>query len=138
MSQTNVNRRRVLIVDEQVNVAWTLQDGLEVLPDCEIAVATDGAEALRLFQARPFDLLITDYMMPGINGVDLAMHIQQRYPHTAIIMLTTFNSEALRTQAARAFIHRVLAKPVALADIRGAAAEALQQSTGSGVASHHI
>ncbi len=138
MSQANMNRRRVLIVDDQVNVAWTLQDGLKVLPDCEIAVATDSAEALRLFQAQPFDLLITDYMVPDINGIDLAMHIQQQYPQTAIIMLTTFSSEALCTQAARAFIHRVLAKPVALADIRGAASEALQQATGSEVASRLI
>jgi len=117
--------RRILIVDDEEIVALGLQGGLEMLSDCEVAIATDGEEALRLFEQQAFDLLITDYRMPGTDGMTLATRIRQLYPQTAIIMITAYASNALREQAARVAIHRVMDKPVKLAEIRSAALEAL-------------
>ncbi|MBN1179126.1 MAG: response regulator [Anaerolineae bacterium] len=119
--------RRILIVDDEKNVAMTLRDGLEKLPDCEIVVATGGEEALQLFGQRPFDLLITDYKMPDIDGITLAARVQETYPHTTIIMITAYGDEALHGQATRASIRRVLDKPVRLKEIRNVAMEALSE-----------
>ncbi len=124
--------QHILIIDDQVNVALTLQDSLEVLPGCEIAIAAGSEEALRLFEAGPFDLVITDYKMPGTNGVELAAHIRQQYPHTAIIMITAYGSEALRKQAASLSIAYVLDKPVELAEIRRVVSQVLYESDESG------
>jgi two-component system sensor histidine kinase/response regulator len=117
--------RRILIVDDEEYVAAMLREGLEKLPNCEIATATCGELALQLFEEKPFDLLITDYKMPGVDGITLAGRIQQLYPHTAIIMLTAYSSDALHVQAADVSIQRVLDKPVKLAEIRRVASEAL-------------
>jgi len=119
--------RRILIVDDEENVALILQDGLERLPNCEITIATSGEQALRLFEQRPFDLLITDYKMPGADGMTLATRVRQLCPRTVIIMITAYGDETLREQAARASIQRVLDKPVGLAEVRRVALEALER-----------
>lgn len=110
--------RRILVVDDEQVVALTLQAGLARLPNCEIQIATSGEQALRLFEQQVFDLLITDYKMPGTDGLALAAQIRQRYPQTVIIMITAYGDYALREQAARLSIRRVLDKPVALDEIR--------------------
>ena len=123
--EESVALRRILIVDDEENIAMTLQDGLERLPNCEIAIATSGEQALWLFEQQSFDLLITDYKMPGTDGITLAARVRQLYPRTIIIMITAYGDETLREQAARASIQRVLDKPVGLAEVRCVALEAL-------------
>ncbi len=120
--------RRILIVDDEETVARTLQNILKKLPYCETAVATSGEQALRLFEAQPFDLLITDYKMPGMDGMSLAARIRQLYPRTAVIMITAYSNEELREQAARVAIQGILDKPVELVKIRNAALEVLDGS----------
>ena len=117
---------RILVVDDEESVALTLQAGLERLANCEVAVSNSGEEALQLFERQPFDLLITDYKMPGTDGMTLAARVRQSYPSTAIVMITAYSSDELREQAARASIHRILDKPVKLAEVRSAALEALE------------
>lgn len=117
--------RRILILDDEENVALTLQGILKKLPRCDIAIATGGEQALRLFEQQPFDLLITDYRMPDMDGMTLAARVRQLYPQMAIIMITAYGNDALREQAAHFSIQHVLAKPLELVDIRSAALEAL-------------
>jgi CheY-like chemotaxis protein len=118
--------RRILVVDDEENVAQMLHDGLEKLPECEVAIATSGAGALQRFEQGPFDLLITDYKMPGTDGMTLATHVRHLYPQTAIIMITAYNNHRLRQQAISVRVQRILDKPVELNEIRGAVVEALE------------
>jgi CheY-like chemotaxis protein/two-component sensor histidine kinase len=120
--------RRILVVDDEENVALTLQSGLERLPNCEVAIATSGEEALQLFAQRPFDLMVTDYKMPDTDGMTLAVRIRQAYPATSIVMITAYMNDDLLQQAAHASIHSILDKPVKLAEVRSAALEALGQA----------
>jgi CheY-like chemotaxis protein len=120
--------RRILVVDDEESVALTLEAGLERVPDSEVATATSGEQALQLFEEKPFDLLITDYKMPGTDGMTLATRIRQLYPKTIIILVTAYSSEELRQQAARVSIQHILDKPVKLADVRAVALEALNQT----------
>lgn len=116
-----VKLRRVLIVDDEENIALILQVALEKIPDCEVSIATNAQLAVRLFEERPFDLLITDFMMPDVDGITLASRIRQLYPQTAIVMVTAYGDNALRERAANAAIRHVLDKPVQLGDIRDVA-----------------
>lgn len=117
--------RQILIVDDEENVALTLQAGLEKLPQCEITVATSGVEALELLGRKPFDLLITDYKMPGTDGLALATRVRQLYPQMSIIMVTAYGDEALHRQATHISIQRILDKPVELDEIRSVASAVL-------------
>ena len=117
-SNVRAGVRRILIVDDQKVVALALQAGLAKLPDCEIAVATNSEQALRLFEEQVFDLMITDYKMPGTDGIELATRVRQAYPETAIIVITSYVGDVLYEQASRARIQRILEKPIGLAEIR--------------------
>ncbi len=65
-----------------------------------VVEAADGAAALAACQARseqgasPFDLLLTDVMMPLLNGPDLARAVERRWPTTAIVFMSGFTDEA--------------------------------------------
>jgi CheY-like chemotaxis protein len=117
--------RRILIVDDEECVAFTLREGLQKLPQCEIVVTSSGQQALELFKEEPFDLLITDYKMPDLNGVALASCIQQRYPGTGIIMITAYGHDLIQDPVAAHAIQRVLHKPIRLSEIRDVAMETL-------------
>lgn len=117
--------RRILIVDDEEYVVLTLQEGLKKLPNCEVVVATSGKQALGLFEQQPFDLLITDYKMPGMDGMMLAARVRQLYPRTAIIVITAYPGETLCEQARRVSVQRILDKPVGLVELRSVALEAL-------------
>ena len=126
--EEGVALQRILVVDDEENIALILQEGLEGLPYCQVAIATSGKQALQMFGQQPFDLLITDYKMPEINGIALATRVRQLYPQTAIVMLTAYSSAELCEQAAHAAVRRVLDKPVKLTEIRSVASEALARS----------
>jgi len=121
----NIPKRRILIVDDEEFVAFTLREGLEKLPHCEVEVTMSGLQALKLFEEHPYDLLVTDYKMPDLNGVLLASQIRQQYPSTGIIMMTAYNHDLIQEPSAAASIQRVLNKPVKLTEIRDVALETL-------------
>ncbi|MBC7236597.1 MAG: response regulator [Chloroflexi bacterium] len=85
------NAHRLLIVDDEENIRRLLtlfwrEKGLEV-----IAVA-DGWEALGELAAHPFDLVLTDVNMPGMDGLALLREIRERYPDTGVLVLTGYGT----------------------------------------------
>lgn len=118
---------RILVVDDEINLALTLQVGLKRQLGCEVIAAHSGEQALQLFRHQAFDLLITDYKMPDMDGMMLAALIRRLYPKTAVIIITAYGSDNLRAQANQAAIYHILDKPVGFAEIRAAAAEALER-----------
>jgi CheY-like chemotaxis protein len=123
--------QRILVVDDDVHVAQTIQAGLESLPNCEVEIAAGSEQALQAFEQKPFDLLITDYRMPGIDGILLATRARQLYPRTVTIMITAYDNDTLRKRAVGASIRCILDKPVGLGEIRNIALEALEQPIGA-------
>lgn len=116
--------RRILLVDDEINQVSILRAGLSKLPDCQIATATNAPEALALCAQQPFDLMITDYRMPEMDGLTLASLVHERYPATRIIMLTAHGGEMLDEGAAHS-AQVVLEKPIDIKHIREAALHAL-------------
>ncbi len=120
-------RQRVLVVDDEPNVTLIIQQALKRLPDCEVVTASNGLAAWQLFQTEPFDLLITDYNMPKMNGITLAQQVRHHSPRTIIIMITAYSLPHLPDTAEGAVIQKVLNKPVSIAEIRRLTVEALRQ-----------
>ncbi len=109
---------RLLIVDDEDFDVLFLQRGLGKLPDCQVDTASSGEQALQLFEKGPFDVLITDYNMPGMDGLMLAARVKQLYPQTAIIMVSGSVDHVLNQLPEGAFIQGILAKPVEPGEIR--------------------
>ena len=131
MSQTLLpaaRLRRILLVDDEVNQITILKAGLAKLPDCEVATATGGRQALGLLAQQTFDLVITDYHMPEMDGLALAAAVHQQYPLLHIIMLTAFSYELLRAQAGDSPVRLVLQKPIDINQIRAVVLQALEHA----------
>ncbi|HEY6502396.1 MAG TPA: response regulator transcription factor [Chitinophagaceae bacterium] len=82
---------RILLVEDEHRIADTLRFGLTE-NGYEVMVAYDGNIGFRLFQNQPFDLVILDINLPGMNGYDLCKHIRAGNKNVPVIMLTSLNT----------------------------------------------
>jgi CheY-like chemotaxis protein len=86
-------RVRILLVDDNANGLAARKSVLEELGHV-VLTATSGADALDHFSAEPFDLVVTDYKMPRMDGLELIRRLRGQAPTLPIILLSGF-SEAL-------------------------------------------
>jgi CheY-like chemotaxis protein len=89
-----VSRRiTILVVDDEAIVRQSIAMLLEHAGH-EVAMAADGEAALTQLAQTRFDLVITDFFMPGMHGDELATRIRDRWPALPIIMITGFVEES--------------------------------------------
>jgi DNA-binding NarL/FixJ family response regulator len=120
---------RVLLVDDQPSVRRGLSMRLQIEPDMlVVGEAENGAEALRAVSLLEPDVLVMDYEMPGMSGVETAQKLAELGSHTRVVMLSIHDNAAVRQEAAAAGIDAFVAKhqpsEVLLAAIRSAAGQA--------------
>ncbi|MCA9259682.1 MAG: HDOD domain-containing protein [Planctomycetales bacterium] len=103
--------KRVLFVDDEVNVLSGLRRMLRGLRDqWHMEFASSGVEALELFAKAPFDVVVSDMRMPGMDGAQLLQEVRNRYPNTVRIVLSG-QSEQERVLRAVGPAHQFLSKP---------------------------
>ncbi len=85
----------------------------------------DGLEALDALSEEDYDLLITDIVMPGLDGIALSLKVTKEKPDMAILLMTGYAAERQRAHNLDALIDQVVAKPFSLRQICDAAEEAL-------------
>lgn len=103
--------KRVLFVDDEPRVLKGLQRAMFALdPDFEMEFAEGGKAALDKLREASFDIVVTDMMMPGINGAELLNQVMALYPDTLRIVLSGHADPALITKCLPA-THQFLSKP---------------------------
>lgn len=78
---------RILVVDDEVSMRNILNRMLQS-DGHTVGFASDGMEALRSFEAGHWNLVITDYLMPEMDGESLSQEIKTRSPSTPVILMT--------------------------------------------------
>jgi two-component system, cell cycle response regulator CpdR len=116
---------RILIAEDEASVQAFVQRALEHAGHQTVTVA-DGLAALAALKGDSFDLLLTDIMMPGLDGIALALKASKDYPDMKILLMTGYSSERQRAHNLEALIHRVVSKPFTLEQICTAVAEELE------------
>lgn len=102
---------RVLFVDDETRVLEGLQRMLRARRhDWEMVFAADAASALQACEQGPFDVVVSDMRMPGMDGAALLAEVQRRHPDTVRIVLSGHADRAGAARAARV-AHQFLAKP---------------------------
>lgn len=81
---------RILVVDDDVGICSTLKEILTA-SGCEVQTAGDGCEALDRIEAGPFDLMLTDVVMPKMDGHELYLECQETHPELPVLMMTAFH-----------------------------------------------
>ena len=81
---------RVLVADDDLGIARSLKEILE-RDGCEVITASDGLEALEQLGAARFDAVVTDVVMPNMDGHELFLKIQELWPGLPVLMMTAFH-----------------------------------------------
>ena len=91
----------------------------------DVTAVDDGLGAVEALSKASFDLLVTDIVMPGMDGIALALKASKDHPRLPILMMTGYAAERQRAHNLEALIHKVIAKPVTLREISSFDAEPL-------------
>jgi len=80
---------KLLLIDDQINVISSIKEAIEPAGhDCVMCEKPE--QAIRLFKENPFDVVITDYRMPNMNGIEVLKKVQTIRPETPVILLTGY------------------------------------------------
>jgi CheY-like chemotaxis protein len=125
-----MSKVRILIVDDDPLILDMLQHGLARSgDDYQVICATGGPSALRQLEEGSFDLLLTDYQMPGLNGLDLARAVRERTPGTRIVLMTAYAHGAeLRRRIHAMELDGWLRKPFSLRQLRETLRNSLERA----------
>lgn len=106
----------ILVVDDDQAIRSILSCILSML-GFQVALATNGREALDLCAKSRFEFVLTDFQMPGMDGFTLASNIKNSSPKTPVIMITGSDERLVRERMGKGCVDRVLFKPFKLEDV---------------------
>ena len=119
----------ILIIDDDLQILDMLSQTLE-REGYEVITASDGKEGLRLYRENPVDLIITDIIMPGKEGIETIMDLRREFPHVKIIAISgggQIDAEQYLSMAQKLGAQRTFIKPFARTELLKAIMELLGQ-----------
>ncbi len=123
-SSAPAGRPRVLVVDDEVSIRDLLSKTL-ALAEYDVDLAPDGRAAVERLRIIPYDLLITDLKMPGIDGLAVIREARRLKADIPVIIITGFSTEASAIEAVNLGVSGYLTKPFRVPRVLAAAAKAL-------------
>ncbi|MGD0877209.1 MAG: response regulator [Anaerolineales bacterium] len=108
---------RILLVDDQREVSRLLHSALDTLEyDLDIVEVPSGEEAILDSSLNPIDLLVSDYRLPGITGIELMRKVRRYRPNVKVILITGQADPNIRKEVSEAGADDFFLKPVPIAD----------------------
>jgi len=121
---------RILLAEDDNSVRHFLARSLE-LAGHEVLAFADGEDALPVLTAGPFDILISDIVMPRMGGLELAMKAKEITPGLPVIYITGFAAVSVEEADGGEGINQLLSKPFHLNSLVDAVDRALQAKAAS-------
>ncbi len=124
-----MNQKRILIVDDEEAILTVLKNSLKKLgSNYKVVTVTDGFDALNELLEEPFDLVVTDYNMAQMDGLELIEAIRYAQPNAQVIMITAYGSDLVEDEVNRLQAFRYLTKPLEINTFRQIVQEALSDT----------
>jgi len=114
MQEANERIYKILAVDDDRTLLKTVQFALSRAPEfkCQVVTAPNADEAKKELEKQHFDLVLSDYMMPGSNGIALLLFVKDKYPKTARMILTAYaDIDVILKAVENAGVHGFVEKP---------------------------
>lgn len=121
---------KVLIIEDNLRVSSLLKRGLES-QGYQIYISEDAEDALILVEKITFELVITDIMLPKMNGITLSKMIKQKYPDLPIIMLTALGTIDEKIEGFDAGADDYMVKPFEIRELYARIKAVLQRKSSS-------
>lgn len=100
-----------MVIDDEPIVCRRLKQILEK-SGYDVDAFNDGAHAIKALEARPYDIIVTDLKMEGMDGMSILESVKQRSPATRVIMITGFAEMETAKEALRKGVFDFISKPV--------------------------
>lgn len=117
--------RDILLVDDDAATLHLFRAFLEY-NGFAVATASGGIKALETLKHNKFRMMITDFNMPEMNGVELAIRVRERHSHMRVVMVTGSSMTEVVEAAAHAGISEIFLKPLDLQRLLAAVRSSLQ------------
>ncbi|EDM25133.1 sigma-54 dependent transcriptional regulator/response regulator [Lentisphaera araneosa HTCC2155] len=121
-----MNKKKILIVDDEIHTCQGLARALKY--EWETFTASNGKEAIKIFEDNPVDIILTDVKMPGMNGIELLRQLKNIRPETPAIVMSAYNETETVVDAVKAGAYDFITKPFRLDDLDGVLKTAVQAS----------
>lgn len=115
---------RILVAEDNPSVREFVVRSLQGAGYAVTAV-NDGQQALDVLVNERFTVLVTDIVMPNVDGIALALKAVRLFPDLRIVMISGYAQERMRAHNLDALVHRVIAKPFSMEEITEAVKDAL-------------
>ena len=114
------NEVKILVVDDSSTMRRIIVRTLEGIGESDVAQAADGLEALDAVASNSFDLVLTDWNMPNLDGLGLVEKLRaiDNYKTTPIIMVTTEAEKSSVVEAIKAGVNNYIVKPFTPATLK--------------------
>jgi two-component system cell cycle response regulator CpdR len=125
---------RILVVDDDLGICRSLEEILEA-DGCVVETASDGLEGLQRLAATAFDVVLTDVVMPNMDGHELYIEIRKRYPDLPVLMMTAFHYDKdhiIKRSRIEGLNSVIFKKPVDPQRLREILVQTLEHSRGAG------
>jgi len=119
----------IMVIDDEKIVGAMAKRSLEQ-DGYEVETFLNGETALARLKEKPFDVVITDLKMKGIDGLEILRTVKQLYPQTVVIMITAFANLDVAIEALRDDVADFFPKPVKIKDLKASIKKALEKKTG--------
>ena len=104
-------KRTILIVDDEQDMLQLLKRSLTPDLNCTVETTRSGASALKTLSEKPFDLVLADIKMPGMDGLELLALIKRAHPHQTVVMMTAYGSIDAAVEAVKSGAYDFITKP---------------------------
>ena len=126
--------KRILIIDDEAALAEIVKLNLELSGDYAVEIAPSGEEGLRLLARELFDLVITDFKLPGLNGVEVLERLKAEQPDLPVVLFSVYHDDPRAVPArARSLADGLVGKPIDHEAMERLVSNLLAESAGSGV-----
>lgn len=86
-------KARILLIDDEVNLCRMMKLNLERTGDYDVTTAFSGEEGVAKATSEPFDVVITDFQMPGMNGGEVVQAIKAAKPKLPVILSSVYHDD---------------------------------------------
>ncbi len=116
--------RRILVVDDDEDVRYLC---IEALGGHEVLQAENGRIALQMQRQEPADVILTDVMMPEMNGLELLAAVKEKSPNQIVVVMTSFAEKKTVLRALKAQADDFIEKPIDMIQVRAVVDRALEK-----------
>jgi len=134
-----LKKMKILLIDDDEWIRDSLSIYFESL-GCHLKALETAEEGVKALKKQDYDIIVTDYRLPGMDGLDFLRHVQHTHPQAMKILITAYRSQEIVSQAMRMGIHDFIDKPFTAKTIEDSLSQLLQKqnSNKSGSDFNHL